>query len=241
MTIKLSRSGIEQFIKCPHCFYLQRKLKLKPPSMFPLTLAIATDTLLKMEFDRVRKTNGTHQIWTENGLELRAFDHPNIDLWRNNFKGVRYSIPDRDCEVFGAVDDLWISPKTNEIFCVDYKSTSKKDDPSIDGGFGDAYKRQMEIYQWLLRKNGLIVSNTGYFLYVNGDKTTEFYDQSLVGNMQFKTSLIEYVGNDDWVEGVIDQALICISGERVPDSNLDCDLCRYFRERGELSFGKRTH
>ena len=29
-------------------------------------------------------------------------------------------------------------------------------------------KRQMEIYQWLLRKNGFKVSDTGYFVYANG-------------------------------------------------------------------------
>jgi hypothetical protein len=80
----------------------------------------------------------------------------------------------------------------------------------------------------------LIVSNIGYFLYVNGDKTTEFYDQSLVGNMKFKTTLIEHVGNDEWVEDKITAAIDCLEGDQLSPSNDDCDLCRYFSERAAL-------
>jgi len=39
---------------------------------------------------------------------------------------------------------------------------------TLDAEWQDGYKRQMEIYQWLLRQNGLKVSDTGYFVYCNG-------------------------------------------------------------------------
>jgi hypothetical protein len=42
---------------------------------------------------------------------------------------------------------------------VAYKATSKKGEVSLDAHWQVSYKRQMEIYQWLLRKNGLPVSN----------------------------------------------------------------------------------
>jgi 2-isopropylmalate synthase len=35
----------------------------------------------------------------------------------------------------------------------------------LDQEWQDSYKRQMDVYQWLLRQNGLKVSNTGYFVY----------------------------------------------------------------------------
>ena len=41
MAISLSRTAIEQFIRCPKCFYFHRKLGLKPPSLVPLTLTVA--------------------------------------------------------------------------------------------------------------------------------------------------------------------------------------------------------
>jgi hypothetical protein len=44
---------------------------------------------------------------------------------------------------------------------VDYKSTSTAKEISLDDRWKQAYKRQMEIYQWLFRQNGFTVSNTG--------------------------------------------------------------------------------
>ena len=85
--LKISRTGIEQHIRCPKCFYMQRRLGLKPPSMVPLTLAVATDALLKNEFDAVRATGSSHPIWKREGLKLRAYQHTDIDIWRSNFKG----------------------------------------------------------------------------------------------------------------------------------------------------------
>ena len=85
-------------------------------------------------------------------------------------KGFRVFHEATNLEVFGAVDDVWQNDKTSELHIVDYKSTSKKGDPSIDeGGSGEAYKRQMEIYQWLF--GGWVTRPpVGYFLYVNGLK-----------------------------------------------------------------------
>ena len=39
---------------------------------------------------------------------------------------------------------------------VDYKATAKQRDVTLDADWQIAYKRQMEIYQWLLRANGLM-------------------------------------------------------------------------------------
>ena len=51
----LSRTGIDEFLDCPKCFYLKRRLGLAFPKSFPLTLAIATDAILKNEFDEIRR------------------------------------------------------------------------------------------------------------------------------------------------------------------------------------------
>jgi len=47
----LSRSKIEFFLKCPRCFYLDRRLGVKPPGMPSMTLNRAVDSLMKAEFD----------------------------------------------------------------------------------------------------------------------------------------------------------------------------------------------
>ena len=89
LSVQISRSALEQHIRCPKCFYLQRRLGLKPPAMVPLTLAVATDALLKNEFDAIRGTDVSHAIWQRENLPVRAYPHADIDLWRNNFKGMR--------------------------------------------------------------------------------------------------------------------------------------------------------
>jgi hypothetical protein len=231
--LKISRTGIEQFIRCPQCFYLQRKLGLKPPSMVPLTLAVATDALLKNEFDVVRESGTSHPLWEREGLNVRAFNHSDIDLWRNNFKGIRIKHP-TGTEIYGAIDDIWENIDTAELHIVDYKSTSKKDEPTIETGFGDSYKRQMEIYQWLFRKSGFKVSSIGYFLYVNGSKLGNFYENGIDGVMHFETTLISHNGDDAWVEDAIERAIACLQLEVMPDSGVDCDNCRYFSDRLEL-------
>jgi hypothetical protein len=78
--MKLSRSAIEQFIRCPRCFYQQRRLGLKQPSMVPLTLAVATDALLKNEFDAIRGQDVAHAVWQQHGLNVRAYVHPVAQL-----------------------------------------------------------------------------------------------------------------------------------------------------------------
>jgi CRISPR/Cas system-associated exonuclease Cas4 (RecB family) len=232
--LKISRTGIEQYIRCPKCFYMQRRLGLKPPSMVPLTLAVATDALLKNEFDVVRESGLSHPLWKREGLNLRAFQHSDIDQWRSNFKGMRVT-HSSGAEIYGAVDDVWENLETNELHIVDYKSTSKKEEPTIDTGFGDSYKRQMEIYQWLFRKAGFKINSIGYFLYVNGKKQGNFYENGTDGVMHFETTLILYKGDDSWVDDAVDAAIKCLTSDTIPNSGIDCDNCRYYLDRSLIN------
>lgn len=230
MSYLISRSALEQHIRCPKCFYLQRRLGLKPPAMVPLTLAVATDALLKNEFDAVRASRATHAIWQREGLTVQAYQHADIDLWRNNFKGIRVT-HSTGATIYGAVDDIWQCLETGNLHIVDYKSTSKQGEPSLEGGFGAGYKRQMEIYQWLFRQAGFAVSNIGYFLYVNGSKVGGFYDAKGRGVMRFATTLIAHEGNDSWVDGAVNDAVACLRTDTIPENGVDCDICRYFTQR----------
>ena len=232
-SLALSRSALEDFIRCPRCFYLQRRKGLKPLARIPLTLAVATDALLKNEFDAIRGTDLTHPIWTREGLPVRAFQHSDIETWRSNRKGIRVEHKTTGVTVYGAVDDIWQNLESGDLHVVDYKSTSKQDTPTVDGGFGDSYRRQMDIYQWLFREAGFPVSDTGYFLYVNGSKHGVFYDGD-VGRMLFSTTLISYRGDTSWVSECVTNAVECFRENIIPDANRDCDTCRYISDRSNL-------
>lgn len=228
----LSRTALEEFIKCPRCFYLHRRKGLKALSRIPLTLAVATDALLKNEFDAVRQQGQSHPIWEREGLTVRAYAHPELDTWRSNFKGLRVAHAATGATIYGAIDDIWQHLASGQLHIVDYKSTSKQGTPDLEGGFGEGYKRQMEIYQWLFRSAGFPVSPIGYFLYVNGDKQGGFYEAGL-GRMRFETTLIAYEGDCDWVDDCIARAVACYTGRKIPASASDCDTCRYVAERNE--------
>jgi len=227
---KLSRSKIELFIQCPKCFYLDRRLGVGRPPGYPYTLNSAVDALLKKEFDLLRQYGEAHPLMKKYGVDAVPAKHDMLDEWRNNFKGVQYHDKATNFYLHGAIDDIWKNPK-GEYFVVDYKSTSKKEEIiALDKGWQDAYKRQMEIYQWLVRHNGLTVSNTGYFVYCNGKTDMEKFD----GKLEFDLTLIPYEGNDDWVEGTVKEMHECLNSNDIPESDEDCDFCMYRDAVGEV-------
>ena len=150
---QLSRTGIEEFLDCKKCFYLHRRLGLKKLSQIPFNLNNAVDNLFKNEFDYHRRMKTKHPIMEKYGIDAIPYPHPQLDIWRHNFSGVRVdlklksenqkrdnndyqasfedidsenneSLIETDIEIFGAVDDIWTYPNGN-LVVVDYKSTSK--------------------------------------------------------------------------------------------------------------------
>ena len=117
---------------------------------------------------------------------------------------------------------MWVTP-SGEYIVVDYKATSKDEEVSLDADWQIGYKRQMEIYQWLFRKNGFKVANTGYFVYCNGRTDKEAFD----GKLEFDVKVIPYQGNTDWVEKKITDAIECLKSDKLPESGEDCDYCKY--------------
>jgi hypothetical protein len=219
---RLSRSKIELFLECSRCFYLDRRLGIGRPPGFPFTLNAAVDYLLKKEFDVHRANGSTHPLMKAYGIEAVPFEHEKMDEWRNNFKGVAHLHRPTNLYVHGAVDDIWINP-SRELIVVDYKATSTNNEITLDAEYRQSYKRQMEIYQWLLRQNDFKVSDTGYFVYANGEKDKKAFD----GKLEFKVKVLPYTGSDKWVEGAIMDAHKCLEGEEIPKSGDKCDYCAY--------------
>ena len=199
------------------------------------TLNSATDTLLKKEFDAHRAAGTRHPIMEQYDIDAVPFQHDDIEIWRENFKGVQYHEETTNLIVTGAVDDIWVTP-TGELIVVDYKSTSTTKEIDLNDGtpWKDAYKRQMEIYQWLLRRNGFDVSDTGYFVYVNASTDREAFDAKL----EFDVQLIDYTGDDRWVGIAVVDAHRCLEGDNVPEASEGCEWCAY-REAANDSLQKQ--
>lgn len=227
---KLSRSKIDLFLECPKCFYIDNKLGLKRVPGYPFSINSAVDHLLKQEFDAHRVVGKAHPIQEEYGIDAIPAQHDEIDEWRRNFGGVKYLHEPTGLLVTGAIDDLWISSK-GEYMVVDYKATAKEEAVTeLDKEWQDGYKRQMEVYQWLLRQNGLKVSDIGYFVYCTGIMDREAFDKRI----DFDVNLIAYKGNDSWVEKTLFEIKKCLEGDSIPESGNDCDWCTYFNSRKSI-------
>ncbi len=223
---KISRSKIDLFLNCPRCFYIDRKLGVGTPPGFPFTINSAVDKLLKQEFDIHRKLQTTHPLLEKYGVDAVPAQRVEIDEWRENFKGVQFYHQPTNLIITGAIDDLWIDKK-GEYIVVDYKATSKEGEiTALDKDWQDSYKRQMEVYQWLLRKNNLQISDIGYFVYCNGKTDVQAFD----GKIEFDVTLIPYKGSDSWVEDTVYKIKDLLDQDVVPDSSPECDFCLYREE-----------
>ena len=219
---KLSRSKIDLFMECPQCFYLDRRLGIGRPPGFPFTLNSAVDSLLKKEFDLHRKDQTAHPFIKEFGIDAIPYQHKEIDTWRNTFKGIEYLHVPTNLLITGAIDDVWINSK-GELIIVDYKATSKTSEVNLDADWQRGYKRQMEIYQWLFKKNGFNVSPTGYFVYCNGDSGKPYFDNKL----EFDIKVIPYTGDTLWIESALNDIKDCLMSDKIPEMNPECDFCNY--------------
>ena len=216
---KLSRSKIDLFLNCPQCFYLDRKRGVGRPPGFPFSLNSAVDALLKKEFDMHRTNQTAHPLMKTYGIDAVPFEHEKMDEWRDSLRrGIQHLDTATNLLITGGVDDVWVRAN-GELMIVDYKATSKSGEVSLDADWQIGYKRQMEVYQWLFRKNDFQVSDTGYFVYCNGDADKEAFD----GKLEFDVKIIPYQGSDSWVDDTVFDMKKCLNADTIPDAHEDCD------------------
>ena len=259
---ELSRSAIEKMVSCEACFWLEKVKGIKTPSFPKFLLNTNTDTLLKKDFDACRGER-PHPLMEAAGLgHLRPFAHPNMDKW---VEAMQFGAADHfhidheetNIRFGGGVDDVWENVESGELHIVDYKSTAQlaKEPKPIDASFiappenpaekdyKGSYRRQMDMYQWIARRMGFDVSDTGFFVYVDGQHVGE--SGMLSGEdpwqawMRFNVSVITYEADDSWVEGALRRAKHLVSQEGLcPDHSADCEHGIYLarvNEAGELS------
>ncbi|MCX6745325.1 MAG: PD-(D/E)XK nuclease family protein [Candidatus Parcubacteria bacterium] len=226
---KISRSKIDLYLNCPRCFYLDRRLGVARPEGFPFNLNSAVDYLFKKEFDIHRAKGVAHPLMKAYKIAAIPFSHEMMDKWRENFHGVQYLHQPTNFLVFGAVDDVWINKK-KELIVVDYKSTSINKEITLEDAWKIGYKRQMEIYHWLLRHNGFKVADTGYFVYANGRKDCAAFDARL----EFDITVLAYKGNDKWVEKTLKDVKACLVSSKIPKANPNCAYCNYRQAAREV-------
>jgi hypothetical protein len=217
----LSRTGIDAYMKCPRCFWLQKRHGVKPPGIPALSLNKAVDTLLKREFDEHRR-KGTTPPMLDAGSRLVPFKHPLIDEWRSSFKGITFLHRPSTFVVSGAIDDVCWDGR-GELTVVEFKATAGSGEITLDTEYRRSYKRQAEVYNWLLRMNEFSVSDTALFLFAHADATAP----SLDGKLVFDIVVLRHLCDTKWIEPTLMKIRDCLMDDEIPCPSPDCELCGY--------------
>ncbi len=210
--IQLSPNSLNLYLECPHCFWLEKRRGIKRPPPYPYALNTAVDTLLKQEFDSYRKEGKPHPLIAANNIQAKLF--PNQDLlnqWRSNFSGIRFYNSELDATLFGAVDDI-LEFEGGKLAPMDYKSTG-----STVATVYDRFQTQMDIYTYLLEKNGFLTPKKGYLAFYIVDKGNGFGDR-----LPFRKELHEIETNPSDVPELFKEAVLLLRGETPPPHSPDC-------------------
>ena len=182
----------------------------------------------------------TASFLVSNGQDfLIPFQHEHFELWTQS---LHFGAKDRlnfvhtntNLKVGGGLDDVWLNINSNCLHIVDYKSTSQKSDKgpiTLDDFWKASYKRQMDLYVWVLRKKGFHVDDTGYFLYCDGDRFSDYdFLSSTMASMKFKMTLIEYQTNETWIEPTLNEIRECLHENKRPEHSERCEYGKFLAQ-----------
>jgi CRISPR/Cas system-associated exonuclease Cas4 (RecB family) len=227
---KISRSKFSNFLSCKRCFYLDRVIGLKEPSMPGWALNSAVDELLKKEFDFYRKEQKPHPIMIKNNLDFVPYYHKDLDVWRNSLKGgISFLDEKTNLIIHGGIDDIWFDLKQKKLVVVDYKAQSSNYPVSIDSYLNNewhlSYKLQMDIYVHILRKMNFKVSDYSYFYVCNGEKLNDKFNNKL----DFKVTLVPYKSNTSWIDAKLEEMKEVLNLDNPPSIEPSCEKCAYLK------------
>ena len=227
MPFKLSPSSLTLFEECPRCFWLHHNKSIKrPQGIFP-SLPSGMDRILKQHFDKFMKKGLLPPELCKNKecKNLKLFDDENLlKIWRNNLKGISWT--DKEGNILhGAVDNLLVKGERDKkkLIVLDYKTRGYdlKEDTS------SKYQKQLDIYCFLLQKNGYHVEDFGFLLFYVPKEVLSS------GEVVFDTKLIKMKVDEKRAESLWKKALSLLEG-KCPKKDEKCVWCRLIKAE---SFG----
>ncbi len=226
--IKLSPNSLNLYYECPLCFWLDKRMRIRRPQPYPYALNAAVDVLLKEEFDKYRKKGELHPLLAANNIPAKLFPNQKLlDEWRNNFKGIRYYDPTLDATLFGAVDDI-LEFSDGRLAPLDYKSTGSKV-PTVY----DRFQLQMDIYTYLLEKNGYKTIKKGCLAFYIVDKENGFEDK-----LPFKKEIHMIDTDSSYIQNLFEEAANLLRGPEPVSHSADCQYGKWLNEISDLTKSK---
>lgn len=214
MTYKFSPSSLSLLKECPRCFWLAFNKNIKRPAgIFP-SLPSGMDGILKKHFDKFMEKGQLPPELQELNGDIKLFDDAELlKIWRSNFKGIQWT--DKDGNIFkGAVDN--ILKKGKKLIVLDYKTRGYplKEDTA------DHYQNQLDIYNFLLRKNKYDTEDYAYLIFYHPSKVNDN------GSVVFNTDLVKMKISIKNAESIFKKALETLKGD-IPKASEECEYCKW--------------
>lgn len=205
----LSHSAFEEMNRCPRCFWLSYREKIKLPEGIQSRLANRFDTILKKYFDVFRQKD-----------QLPP-------LIQGKIKG-KLQKPFRERYYFKFNDEYGFYGKLDECLIdgdnhipVDFKTASS--DPREKETLS-AYQNQIDEYLFLLEENGKKTAGFGYLIYFFPEMTME-----LANGFPMMIHIVKIERKVKDIRKRIESAVKILSGN-IPQSAEDCVYCRWFEK-----------
>jgi len=222
MPYTLSPSTLNLFKECKRCFWLQFNKQIKrPDTIFP-SLPSGMDNILKTHFDSfMEKGQLPPELCNSECKDLKLFnDKELLKAWRSNFKGIKAE--DKEGNILrGAVDN--ILTKGDKLIVLDYKTRGfpLKEDTA------EHYQDQLDIYNFLLRKNNYKTEDYSYLLFYHPKEVTK------EGNVIFNTDLVKMEINIKNAEKLWKKAIKVLKG-KMPSPSKECGFCKWVGELDDM-------
>ena len=216
-SIQLSPNSLNLFLECPCCFWLEKNKEIKRPPAYLYALNLAVDDLLKEEFDEYRKRKISHPLLKENGIKAHLFENQKLlNQWRNNLAGIRYFDEELQATLFGVMDDV-LEFDDGKLAPLDYKSTG-----NTLAKIYDRFQLQLDVYTFLMEKNGYKTSHKGYLAFYVVDKNKGFIDR-----LPFRKEMIEMETNSSDVYEIFKDAVRILREPTAPPHSQDCQFKKW--------------
>jgi RecB family exonuclease len=171
------------------------------------------DKILKDHFDRYVGHGLPPELHSLHGVKLFD-DLEKLNVWRNNRKGLSWTDASGNV-LHGAVDNILMSG--DKLIVLDYKTRGF---PLKDDTAGH-YQDQLDIYNFLLRKNGYDTCDYAYLL---------FYHPNTVdanGLVVFNKDLVKVSIDVSNAEKLWKKALKVLESPVAPMAADNCEWCKW--------------
>jgi CRISPR/Cas system-associated exonuclease Cas4 (RecB family) len=214
MNVKLSASKLNLLRECPRCFWLAMVKDIMRPCRIMPSLPIKVDSIIKEYYNKHRKQNELPPILNGQINGRLAVNMPKT-LYHTEENGIT---------LCGRPDDF-IVLNNGTIAALDNKSKSRPPD-----NIHDAYRLQLNIYNYLLVKNGYNAADKGFLVYYSPDTS------DLLTGMVLRCTIKEVTADPMHVISMIHQAEDILKEPTPPRFAEQCEFCKWIQTMSNNNF-----